>query len=116
MQIRKLAHVAAALAVITMPALPGSLWFGAGAARAESTGADSDDWNCNHGDPDDPITQYACTRLRGRYMDPDAIAAERGEGLARNSDDLNCHRGRLHAQRTLEACARLLGHPTSVEE
>ena len=39
--------------------------IGAPAAHAEGRQADSDDYNCNHGAPDDPTTIEACNRLRG---------------------------------------------------
>jgi hypothetical protein len=48
----------AALAVIL-------LCMSAPAARAEGHQADSDDYNCNHGAPDDPATFEACRRLHG---------------------------------------------------
>ena len=109
MKLQRVAQLAAALTLVTTLALAGAPWCGGGSVLAEGTQADSDDYNCHHGAPDDPITVYACSRLRGHYMSPDAIAAERQGGHQRDSDDWRCHHGRPDAWRTKHACARLRG-------
>jgi hypothetical protein len=77
---------------------------GAPLVHAQSREADSDDYNCNHGAPDDPTTIEACNRLRG---------ATRGAGVEvghqYNSDDYNCNRGDPNDPSTLVACQRLRG-------
>ena len=77
---------------------------GAPLAHAQSREADSDDYNCNHGAPDDPTTIEACNRLRG---------TTRGAGIEvghqYNSDDYNCNRGDPNDPDTLAACQRLRG-------
>ena len=109
MKLHKLAYALAALSLVLAPPMGPLAVFGSGTASAEGTQADSDDYNCHHGAPDDPITVYACSRLRGHYMSPDAIAAERQGGHQRDSDDWRCHHGRPDAWRTRHACARLRG-------
>jgi hypothetical protein len=54
------------LAVAMAMALGGT----AGAAVPQSRLADSDDFNCNRGDPNAPITIAACYRLRNTSADP----------------------------------------------
>ena len=109
MKLHKLAYGLAALSLALAPPMGPLAFFGSETASAEGTQADSDDYNCHHGAPDDPITVYACSRLRGHYMSPDAIAAERQGGHQRDSDDWRCHHGRPDAWRTRHACARLRG-------
>jgi hypothetical protein len=74
------------------------------AARAEGQQADSDDYNCNHGAPDDPTTIEACNRLRGT-----SVGAGADVGHQRNSDDYNCNHGDANDPATLAACQRLRG-------
>jgi hypothetical protein len=42
----------------------------AGASVVQSRWANSDDFKCNHGDPDAPTTISACYRLRDTIADP----------------------------------------------
>jgi hypothetical protein len=78
--------------------------FGAPAALAEGHQADSDDYNCNHGAPDDPTTIEACNRLRGTSQGAGADV-----GHQYNSDDYNCNHGAAGDPATLAACQRLRG-------
>ncbi|HXQ13563.1 MAG TPA: surface-adhesin E family protein [Caulobacteraceae bacterium] len=78
--------------------------LGAPAARAEGIQADSDDYNCNHGAPDDPTTIEACNRLRGTSRGAGADV-----GHQYNSDDYNCNHGDPNDPATLAACQRLRG-------
>src|ERR1700722_11242555 len=77
---------------------------GAPLAQAQRREAHSDDYNCNHGAPDDPTTIEACNRLRG---------TTRGAGVEvghqYNSDDYNCNHGDPNDPATLAACQRLRG-------
>jgi hypothetical protein len=77
---------------------------GAPLAHAQSREGDSDDYNCNHGAPDDPTTIEACNRLRG---------TTRGAGVEvghqYNSDDYNCNHGDPNDPATLAACQHLRG-------
>jgi len=83
--------------------------FAAPAAYAEGHQTDSDDYNCNHGAPDDPTTIEACNRLRG---------TSEGAGVdvshQRNSDDWNCNHGDPNDPATLGACQRLRGTTAGV--
>src|SRR5580698_9531738 len=74
------------------------------AAHAQSREGDSDDYNCNHGAPDDPTTIEACSRLRGTTR-----GAGADQGHQRNSDDYNCNHGVPDDPVTVGACARLRG-------
>ena len=78
--------------------------FGAAAVHAEGHQADSDDYNCNHGAPDDPTTIEACNRLRGTSQGAGADV-----GHQYNSDDYNCNHGAAGDAATLAACQRLRG-------
>jgi hypothetical protein len=78
--------------------------FTAPAVRAEGHQADSDDYRCNHGAPDDPSTIEACNRLRGTSQ-----GAGVDVGHQANSDDYNCNHGDPNAPATLAACQRLRG-------
>lgn len=78
--------------------------LGAPAAHAEGRQADSDDYNCNHGAPDDPTTIEACSRLRGTTRGAGADV-----GHQYNSDDYNCNHGDPNDAATLAACQRLRG-------
>lgn len=78
--------------------------LGAPAARAEGVQADSDDYNCNHGAPDDPTTIEACNRLRGTSRGAGADV-----GHEYNNDDYNCNHGDPNDPATLTACRRLRG-------
>jgi hypothetical protein len=78
--------------------------LGAPAAHAEGVQADSDDYNCNHGAPDDPTTIEACSRLRGTTRGAGADV-----GHQYNSDDYNCNHGDPNDPATLAACQRLRG-------
>src|SRR5580698_7724071 len=73
-------------------------------AHAEGTQSNSDDYNCNHGAPDDPTTIEACNRLRGTSAD-----VGRDLGHQRNSDDQTCNHGDPNDPATLAACQRLRG-------
>jgi hypothetical protein len=73
-------------------------------ASAQSREADSDDYNCNHGAPDDPTTIEACNRLRGT-----ARGAGVDVGHQYNSDDYNCNHGDPNDAATLTACQHLRG-------
>src|SRR5277367_640794 len=77
---------------------------GAPTAHAEGTQADSDDYHCNHGAPDDPTTIEACNRLRGT-----SVGAGADVGHQYNSDDYNCNHGAPNDPATLAACQRLRG-------
>ena len=85
------------------------LCVAAPAARAEGQQADSDDYNCNHGAPDDPTTIEACNRLRGT-----SAGAGADVGHQRNSDDYNCNHGDPNDPATLDACQRLRGTTAGV--
>jgi hypothetical protein len=98
---RRLASSAWALAAVAAAACS----LGAAAVHAEGTQADSDDYNCNHGAPDDPTTIEACNRLRGTPIG----AGAQDIGHQRNSDDWNCNHGDPRAAATLAACQRLRG-------
>jgi hypothetical protein len=78
--------------------------FGAPVALAEGHQADSDDYNCNHGAPDDPTTIEACNRLRGTSQGAGADV-----GHQYNSDDYNCNHGAANDPTTLAACQHLRG-------
>ncbi len=79
------------------------------AAHAQSRQADSDDYNCNHGAPDDPTTIEACSRLRGTTRGAGADV-----GHQYNSDDYNCNQGDPNDPGTLAACQRLRGTTAGV--
>ena len=74
------------------------------AAHAQSREGDSDDYNCNHGAPDDPTTIEACSRLRGTTRGAGAAV-----GHQSNSDDYNCNHGDPNDPATLTACQHLRG-------
>ena len=74
------------------------------AAHAQSREGDSDDYNCNHGAPDDPTTIEACSRLRGTTRGAGAAV-----GHQYNSDDYNCNHGDPNDPATLTACQHLRG-------
>src|SRR5580700_8162776 len=76
--------------------------FAAPAVYAEGHQADSDDYACNHGAPDDPATIEACNRLRGT-----SEGAGVSVGHQANSDDYNCNHGDPNDPATLAACQRL---------
>jgi len=76
------------------------------AAQAEGRQADSDDYVCNHGAPDDPATIDACGRLRGTTQ-----GMNREFGLQRDNDDYNCTHGAPGDPVTQAACMRLRGTP-----
>jgi hypothetical protein len=78
--------------------------FAAPAVYAEGHRADSDDYACNHGAPDDPTTIEACNRLRGT-----SEGAGVSVGHQSNSDDYNCNHGDPNDPATLAACQRLRG-------
>jgi len=78
--------------------------FAAPAVYAEGHQADSVDYNCNHGAPDDPTTIEACNRLRGTSQGAGADV-----GHQYNSDDYNCNHGAPNDPVTLAACQRLRG-------
>ncbi|HVN02174.1 MAG TPA: surface-adhesin E family protein [Caulobacteraceae bacterium] len=73
-------------------------------AHAEGRQADSDDYICNHGAPDDPATIDACGRLRGTTS-----GMNRDLGRERDSDDYNCSHGAPGDPATIEACQHLRG-------
>ena len=81
------------------------LSLGAAGVHAEGQQADSDDYNCNHGAPDDPTTIEACGHLRGTSVG----AGAQDIGHQRNSDDWNCNHGDPNSPVTLAACQRLRG-------
>jgi hypothetical protein len=90
---------------LVLPALAAAmLWMGAPAVHAEGHQADSDDYVCNHGAPDDPTTIEACGHLRGTTR-----GIGRDLGHQRSSDDFNCNHGAADDPATLEACQRLRG-------
>jgi hypothetical protein len=91
-----LALVTLAAAMLCLSAAP--------AAHAESREADSDDYNCNHGAPDDPTTIEACNRLRHTSRGAGADV-----GHQYDSDDYNCNHGDPNDPATLAACQRLRG-------
>jgi hypothetical protein len=104
-------------AVRQRPASPGAwIWtflalaaaalclLGPPAAHAQSRQSDSDDYNCNHGAPDDPTSIEACGRLRGTTRGAGADV-----GHQYNSDDYNCNHGDPNDPATLAACQRLRG-------
>ncbi|HLY80989.1 MAG TPA: surface-adhesin E family protein [Caulobacteraceae bacterium] len=72
--------------------------------QTQSREADSDDFNCNHGAPDDPTTIEACNRLRGTTRGAGADV-----GHQYNSDDYNCNHGDPNDPATLTACQHLRG-------
>ena len=82
-----------------------TLCLGAPSLHAEGQQADSDDYNCNHGAPDDPTTIEACNRLRGTSVG----AGAQDIGHQRNSDDWNCHHAAPGSPTRIAACARLRG-------
>jgi hypothetical protein len=77
---------------------------GAPLAHAQTREAESDDFNCNHGAPDDPTTIEACNRLRGTTRGAGADV-----GHQYNSDDYNCNHGDPNDPGTLTACQHLRG-------
>ncbi len=83
--------------------------LGAPTARAEGIQADSDDYNCNHGAPDDPTTIEACNRLRGTSRGAGADV-----GHQYNNDDYNCNHGDPNDPATLRACRHLRGNVDEV--
>ncbi|HZZ88439.1 MAG TPA: surface-adhesin E family protein [Caulobacteraceae bacterium] len=92
-------------ALVAVAAAVAVLGLSPHAARAEGTQSDSDDYNCNHGAPDDPTSIEACNRLRGSPVG----AGVQDIGHQRNSDDWNCNHGDPNAAATLAACQRLRG-------
>ena len=90
-----------------------ALWLAIPGAAGEGLQRDSDDYVCHNGALDDGRTMAACSRLRGRPMGADEIAAEREGGLQRDSDDYVCHHGALNDRRTIDACSWLRGQPMS---
>ncbi len=100
----RFAGPAAALAALLALAAAMLCLSVAPAAQAQGRQADSDDWNCNHGAPDDPTTIEACSRLRHT-----TVGAGADVGHQYNSDDYNCNHGDPNDPATLDACQRLRG-------
>lgn len=100
----RLASPVARLAALLALATAMLCLAGAPTAQAQGIQADSDDWNCNHGAPDDPTTIEACGRLRHTTRGAGADV-----GHQYNSDDRNCNHGDPNDAATLAACQRLRG-------
>jgi hypothetical protein len=99
--LRRTRPLAAAAAAVLL-----GLYAPATGAQAEGRQADSDDYVCNHGAPDDPATIDACGRLRGTTQ-----GMTREVGLQRDNDDYNCTHGAPGDPVTQGACMRLRGTP-----
>jgi hypothetical protein len=100
----RLGRPAAGLLAFLALAAAALVLLGAPSAHGEGREADSDDYNCNHGAPDDPTTIEACNRLRGTSRGAGADV-----GHQYNSDDYNCNHGDPNDAATLAACQRLRG-------